>query len=199
MIRASLLLECLAAGVIAITAAAKFSAYLSPAVTDTLSDARGLLQRFQQSEGFQRYVNSRTAFIAPMGLLLLITSVAFAAASVVFLAGTRVWLGLPALLLAPFILIGSLAVQLYVLFSWLEGRALALALGHRVAKRSPAAAWIAKNLRAEMGAAPQVPWVFAAIFLAVPLAMLTAVSAKAAIALVVLHVVSPILYARFDR
>jgi hypothetical protein len=190
VIRASLLLECLAAGVIAITAPAKFSAYLSPA---------GLLQRFQQGEGFQRYVNSRTAFIAPMGLLVLITSVAFAAATVVFLAGTRVWLGLPALLLAPFILIGSMAVQLYVLFSWLEGRALALALGHRVAKRGPAAAWIAKNLRAEMGAAPRVPWLFAAVLLLGPLAMLMAVSAKAAIALVLLHVFAPILYARFDR
>jgi hypothetical protein len=168
-------------------------------VTDTLNQARGLLQRLQQGEGFQRYVQSRAALVAPMGLLLLITSVAFAAATVVFLAGTRVWLGLPALLLAPFVLVASLAVQLYVLFSWLEGRALALALGHRVAKRGRAAAWIAKKLHAEMGAAPRVPWVFAAIFLAMPLAMLAAVSAKAAIALVVLHVVSPILYARFDR
>jgi hypothetical protein len=189
----------LAGGVIAITAPAKFSAYLDPAVTDTLSDARDLLQRFQQGEGFQRYVHSRTALIAPFGLLLLLTSVAFAAATVVFLAGTRTWMGFPALLLSPFVLIGSLAVQLYVLFSWLEGRALALALGHRAAKRGPAAAWIAKNLRAEMGVAPRVPWIFAAAFLAAPLAMLAAVSAKAAVALVLLHVLAPIVYARFDR
>jgi hypothetical protein len=189
----------LAAGVIAITAAARLCAYLSPAVIHTLSDARGLLQRFQQGEGFQRYVHSRAAFIAPMGLVLLVTSLAFAAATVVFLAGTRFWLGLPALLLSPFVLIGSLAVQLYVLFSWFEGRALALALGHRVAKRGRAAAWIAKNLHAEMGAAPQVPWVLAALFLAAPFAMLAAVSAKAAIALIAVHVASPILYARFDR
>jgi hypothetical protein len=168
-------------------------------MVNTLNDARGLLQRFQQGEGFQRYVQARSALVAPMGLLLLVTSVAFAAATVVFLAGTRFWLGFPALILSPFILVGSLAVQLYVFFSWLEGRALALALGHRVAKRGPAAAWIAKKLHAEMGAAPRVPWLFAAIFLLAPFTMVMAISAKAAIALVLLHIAAPILYARFDR
>jgi hypothetical protein len=168
-------------------------------VVDTLNDARGLLQRFQQSEGLQRYVHSRIALIAPFGLLMLLTSLAFAAATVVFFAGTRFWLGLPALLLSPFILLGSLAVQLYVFFSWLEGRALALALGHRTAKRGLAGTWIAKNLHADMGARPPLPWIFATIFVLAPLAILMAVSAKAAIALILLHVVAPILYARFDR
>jgi hypothetical protein len=168
-------------------------------VVNTLNDARGLLQRFQQGEGFQRYVHSRTMLVAPIGLLVLVTSVAFAAAVVVFLAGTRFWLGLPALLLSPFVLIGSLGVQLYVFFSWLEGRALVLALGHRTAKRGAAAKWIAKNLRAEMGSPPQVPWILAAVFLVAPLTALMAVSAKAAIALILLHIAAPILYARFDR
>jgi hypothetical protein len=168
-------------------------------VADTINEARGLLQRFQQGEGFQRYVHSRMASIAPVALLMLVTSVAFAAATVVFFAGTRFWLGLPALILSPFILLGSLAVQLYVFFSWLEGRGLALALGHRTAKHGRVAAWIAKNLRADMGARPALPWLFAAIFLLAPLVVLMAVSAKAAIALILLHLLSPIFYARFDR
>jgi hypothetical protein len=168
-------------------------------VVDTVNDARSLLHRFQQSEPLQRYVHSRIALIAPAALLMLVTSIAFAAATVVFFAGTRFWLGLPALLLSPFILVGSLAVQLYIFLSWLEGRALAQALGHRTARPGRAAAWIAKKLRADMGARPPIPWLFAAIFLLPPLGMLMVVSAKAAIALILLHVLAPILYARVDR
>lgn len=168
-------------------------------MVDTLKNAQNLLQRYQQGAGFQGYVRERIPLIVPAVLLMLLTSVIFAAATVVFLAGTRFWLGLPALILSPFILIGSLGVQLLVFFSWLEGRALALALGHRAAAQGPIAAWLSKNLRAEMGALPSVPWGLVAIFLPVPLAMLMSVSAKAGFALIVLHVLAPILYARFDR
>jgi hypothetical protein len=118
---------------------------------------------------------------------------------VVFLAGTRFWLGLPALLLSPFVLVGSFGVQLYVFFSWLEGRALALALGRRKPAQGRAAAWLSKNLRADLGAAPPVPWLLAAIFLLAPLVALTLVSAKAAAGLIALHLAAPVFYARYDR
>jgi hypothetical protein len=168
-------------------------------VAEALKQAQGLLQRFQQGEGFQQYVKARISLIAPPLLLMLLTSVAFAASTVVFLAGTRFWLGFPALLLSPFILIGSFGVQLYIFFSWLEGRALARALGRRTAKQGRAAAWLSKKLRADMGAAPPVPWLLAAVFLLAPLVVLALVSAKAAAGLAVLHLAAPIFYARFDR
>jgi hypothetical protein len=168
-------------------------------VVETLKHAQGLLHRFQQGEGFQRYVHSRMPLIGPAVGLMVLTSVAFAASTVVFLAGTRFWLGLPALMLSPFILVGSFAVQAFVFFSWIEGRALALALGRRTAAPGPVGVWLSKNLRADMGAVPPVPWIFAAIFVLLPLVVLAMVSAKATAVLVVLHVAAPVIYARFDR
>jgi hypothetical protein len=168
-------------------------------LVESLKHAQGLLYRFQHGEGFQRYVKERMPLVGPAVGLMLLTSVAFAASTVVFLAGTRFWLGLPALILSPFILVGSFAVQAFVFFSWIEGRALALALGHRAAKPGRVAVWISRNLRADMGAVPPVPWILAAIFVLVPLIVLSLVSAKAAAVLVALHVIAPIFYARFDR
>jgi hypothetical protein len=166
---------------------------------EALKRAQGLLQRFQHGEGFQRYVRSRLPLIGPLVGLMVLTSVAFAAATVVFLAGTRFWLGLPALILSPFILIGSFGVQAFVFFSWIEGRALSLALGRRAVAPGPIGVWLSKNLRADMGAVPPLPWIPAAIFVLLPLVVLAMVSAKAAAVLIVLHVAAPILYARFDR
>jgi hypothetical protein len=168
-------------------------------VVEALKHAQGLLYRYQRGEGFQRYVKDRMPLVGPAIGLMLLTSVAFAASTVVFLAGTRFWLGLPALILSPFILVGSFAVQAFVFFSWIEGRALALALGHRAGKPGRVGRWILKNLRADMGAVPPVPWIFAAIFVLLPLAVLSMVSAKTALVLIALHVVAPIFYARFDR
>ncbi|TMI03006.1 MAG: hypothetical protein E6H43_05095 [Betaproteobacteria bacterium] len=90
--------------------------------TETLSEARNLLHRFQEGEAFKLYVLRRIWRVIPVGLVIVLVSLACAAATVLFFAAGGSWLALPAFLLAPFILIGSLFVQLYVFFSWLESR-----------------------------------------------------------------------------
>jgi hypothetical protein len=168
--------------------------------TATLSEARNLVHRFQEGEAFRLYVVRRIWLVIPAGLVMLLVSLACAAATVLFLAGGGSWFALPAFLLAPFILIGSLFVQLYVFFSWLESRALAQAFRRRTRPVQGALAkWLAKKTGADMGAFPPVPWILAAVVLFAPLAMLMVVAVKVALLLIPLALLTPILYALFDR
>jgi hypothetical protein len=162
------------------------------------NDALSLVGRFQEAPGFRAYVLERLALVVPIGVLMALTSIGCAAATVLYLGGTRPLLVLLAILLVPFVLLGSLFVQAYVFFSWLESRALAQAL-RRKAPRGPVSAWMFRKLGADMGSLPPVPWVLAVIFLLLPLAMLVAVAPKFGLGLVVLLVLAPIVFARFDR
>ena len=164
-----------------------------------LKEAMNLAHRFQEGEVFRLYVFRRMRLVIPVGLLILLTSIACAAGTVVFLGGARPLLVLLAILLLPFILIGSLFVQVYVFFSWLESRALARTHARRIAPAPGSLAARLRDLGADMGSFPPVPWGLAAIFLLAPLAMLALVAAKLALALIVAHILVPILYARFDR
>ncbi|MGH8725373.1 MAG: hypothetical protein ACREU1_10995, partial [Burkholderiales bacterium] len=117
----------------------------------------------------------------------------------IFIGGARPVLVLFGILLMPFVLIGSLFVQSYVFASWLEGRAWAKALPHRAAPaQNRLSLWLKSRLRADIGSAPPVPWALAAVFVLLPLVMLALLSVKVALALIVLHVAAPILFARFD-
>jgi hypothetical protein len=166
----------------------------------TLNDALALVQRFRDGEGFRRHVRRRLRLVIPALALILLTGFACAMAVIMLLLGPRPLLALLGLLLAPAVLVGSLFVQLYVFFAWLEERALAQSLGHRT---GPApgrlAAWTENKLGANLGRMPPVPWVLAAIFVLAPIAILTQLAPKAAALLIVLLVLAPILYARFDR
>jgi hypothetical protein len=167
---------------------------------ETLIEGRNLAGRLQGSDVFRHYVTRRMQLVAPAVLLFLATSVACTAASIVFVAGARSsFLVLLALLCAPIVLIGSLFVELYVFFSWLEGRALARAYHRPAMARGPIRAWLARKLKADLGAIPRIPWGFAAVFLFVPLGLLATVSAKFAVAVIVLEILLPIAYARLDR
>jgi hypothetical protein len=151
---------------------------------DPLNAALELAKRVQEVDALRAYVLERRALIVvPVVLLILATSIGCAAGMVLFLGGTRPLLVLMAILLVPFVLIGSLFVQGYVFFAWLEIRALAKALHHRPAS----------------GSLPPVPWLLAVLFLLVPLAMLISVVPALGIALVVLHIAAPIAIARLDR
>ena len=136
----------------------------------------------------------------PALVLIVLTGFACTMATVMLLLGPRPLLALLGLLLAPVVLAGSLFVQLYVFFAWLEERALARSLGHRT---GPApgkfAAWTERKLGADLGRMPRVPWVLAAIFVLAPIAILTQLAPKSAALLIVLLVLWPILYARLDR
>jgi len=166
----------------------------------TVNDALALAQRFREVDGLRRYVRGRLRLVIPALVLILLTGFACAMATVMLLLGPRPLLALLGLLLAPVVLAGSLFVQLYVFFAWLEERALVRSLGHRT---GPApgkfAAWTERKLGADLGRMPRVPWVLAAVFVLAPIAVLTQLAPKAAALLIVLLVLWPILYARLDR
>lgn len=149
-------------------------------MSGTLQEARNLAQRFQEGELFRRYVVKRRWRVAPLGLLILMTSIACAAATIVFFAHLASLLALPGIVLAPVVLFASLFVQAFVLFSWLENRALARARGRAVQP-------------------PDVPWGLAAVALVLPLAILAFAAPAAALALIALQVTGPLLYAHLDR
>jgi hypothetical protein len=153
----------------------------------TLKDAWKLAARFRQAEGFREYLRRRAAFVVPAVALFVLISIACAAAMVIFLAERHAMLALPGMVLAPFVLVGSFFVEAFVFFSWLEGRALAQALGRRGKKTF------------DFGQLPRVPWVLAALFLVLPLLVLGAVSATAALVLILLAVLITVAIARFDR
>lgn len=153
----------------------------------TLKDAWKLAARFQQAQGFREYVRRRAAFVIPAVALFVLVSVACAAGIVIFLAEYHPMLAFPGMLLAPLVLAGSFFVEAFVFFSWLESRALSQALGRREKKPF------------DFGKLPRVPWVLAALFVALPLSVLVAVSAKAVLVLILLAVLITVAIARFDR
>jgi hypothetical protein len=164
---------------------------------DPLNEGLNLLRRFQEAKGFRSYVMERKALLYPIGMLMVLTSIACAAGTVMYVGGTRSALVLLAMLLVPFVLAGSFFVQAYTFASWLEERALAKAL-HRPRAAGPIALRLRKH-GMDMGAMPRVPWVLAALFLALPMMLLLSISPALALALIVLHVGAPFAFARLDR
>jgi len=166
----------------------------------TFENAQNLAERYQKGDAFKLYVAERMHLVIPAVVAFLLVSIVCTAATVVFLAGARSWLMLPSLILAPLILIGSLFVQIYVFFAWLELRALARALGHAA---KPAAgsvpAWLSKIPVLNSGSVPPVPWGLAAIFLLAPLLIVAALSWLAALVLVVLASAAPVICWHLDR
>lgn len=172
--------------------------YLLP--VRTLNEAATLAGRFREGKAFRLYLVDRKRLVFPAGLLILLISALCAAAPVVFFADMHRYLALPAVLMAPFVLVGSLFVQAYVFFSWLENRALARALGGRARPpQSGFAAWFWSKTGVDLGAAPRVPWILAAIFVFSPLAMLASFAPDVAAILVVLAILAPFAYSYFDR
>ena len=86
----------------------------------TLTEGLNLAYRFRDSDGFRTYVQRRIGLVAPIVVLIVLTSLACTAATVLYLGGMRPLLVLLAILLVPFVLAGSLFVQAYVFFFWLE-------------------------------------------------------------------------------
>jgi hypothetical protein len=165
---------------------------------DPLNDGMNLLRRYQEGQGFRGYVMGRTMLLAPIAVLLLLTSLACAAATVMYLGGLQPLLVLLSLLLAPVILVGSAFVQAYVFLSWLENRALAKALRRAPRPAGPIAAQLRKA-GIDLGTMPRVPWILAFVFLFLPLSMLVAIMPGVGMALIALHIISPIAFARLDR
>jgi len=148
---------------------------------DLLTEARNLSQRYAKGDVFRRYVRDRAALVLPTLALFIAISVALGL-GLFGVMGTHHLGVLLAVVLLPFVLFGSFALQAYVFFAWLELRALAPAL-------PPGAA-----LRVRLGKAPQMPWVSCAILVFAPFLMLMLASLKAAALVLVVAVLIPIAY-----
>ena len=151
---------------------------------DILHEAPNLLQRYQHGDVFRQYVQRRRPLVAAALVVFLIVSVATTAALVVFFGGTHSLVVLACLLLAPFLLAGSLFVQIFIFFSWLEQRAL-----DQVSRRSR------RTFKEQL---PQIPWALAGGFLVAPFLVLAFVSIKVAVTLLVIVILTPVAFSRLD-
>ena len=151
----------------------------------TFNEALGLFNRFREGETFRHYVEERLRLVMPVCCLMLLVSVCAGAGVLLALGQVHHGLVLAGVLLMPVVLLGSLFVQAYVFFTWLENRALA----HR---SHPEA-------RASMGPLPQVPWVLASVVILIPLALLATVAWQGALVVAGLAAAAPFAYAMLDR
>jgi len=164
-----------------------------------LEDAMALASRYREVDEFRDYLGQRAHLVIPALLLIGVTAFACAMAPVMALVGVHAVSALAGLLLAPAMLIGSLFVLGLVFFSWLEERSLVRSLGRRRTREPKAMRWIRKKLGADLGRPPRVPWLLAAMFVALPFAMLLNLVPAIAAILLALLVAAPLAYARLDR
>jgi hypothetical protein len=151
---------------------------------DILHEAPNLLQRYRHGDVFRQYVQRRRPLVGAALVVFLAVGMATTAALVVFFGGTHSLLVLACLLLAPFLLAGSLLVQVFIFFSWLEQRAL-----DQVSRRGP------RTFKEQL---PQIPWALAGGFLVAPFLVLALVSIKVAATLLLVVVLTPVAFARLD-
>ena len=147
-------------------------------------DARRIAARLQQGEAFRRYLARRLRLLVPASVVAVLVSTACAAATAIFFAELNSWLAFPALLLGLVVLLGSLYVQGLAFLAWLEGRALARALGRRP--------------RGAAGPLPRLPWALAALVLFVPLALLLSLSLEAGAVVLLLGAAVPLAILKLD-
>lgn len=165
-----------------------------------LDDALGLARRYRDLEAFRNYVSERLTLVLPACLMLAIAAAALGLTPIMLLVGTQAGAALAGLLLAPVVLAGSLFVLGLVFFSWIEERSLARSLGHR-SGRAPGrvARWLKRKLRLDLGRAPRVPWLLAALFVGLPFVFLVRAAPAIGVTLAGLLVALPFVYARLDR
>jgi hypothetical protein len=166
----------------------------------TLQEAQNLVNRFREGKVFRLYLQDRLHLVLPVLLLMVVIGVTGAAAVLVFATSYSGWLVLPVVLLVPVVLAGSLFVQAYVFFSWLENRAIARALGLRTKRAQGENA--GRNSGAgglNLGEAPVIPWGLIGLFFFGPLALMATFAFWIAMGLFGLALVVPLAYAKLDR
>jgi hypothetical protein len=163
-----------------------------------LVDAYELAARFRNVDGLRRHLVQRTPLVYGAAAALVLLGLAGGAGVFLFLAGSGGWMALPAMALAPLVTLAGLFVLFYMFFSWVEGRALARALGHRSGRASALERLVRKSLKADLLARPAVPWLPAALFVALPLALLVTTAPAAGIFFVLVALALPVAYARLD-
>lgn len=168
-------------------------------VAGPAGDAKRLLYRFREVDSLSLYIGRNKWLVTCAVLVILLTSLASLLGMFTLLPDMHWFFVLPLLVLLPIFLAGSLFVQMFVFFSWIEGRSLARVLGRRRKPRGPVAKWLLRKFGLDMSPFPPVPWILAVVFLFLPLGLLSHVWPLAALGVIMLGVAMPILYARFDR
>jgi hypothetical protein len=88
-----------------------------------LEEVGNLYGRYKGSEVLRRHLDKRLSIVIAVAAVLLLASASISVGTVLYLGGRSSVMVLAGLIAAPFILLGSLAVQLYIFFSWVEARA----------------------------------------------------------------------------
>jgi hypothetical protein len=141
---------------------------------DILTEAPNLVRRYRHGDAFRHYVQDRRPLVIAALVIFSTISLATTSGMVVYIGGTNAMVVLLCLLLAPFVLLGSVFVQGYIFFSWLERRALG--------SQRPV----------------DVPWTLAFLFVAVPFFVLALLSLKLACTLLAVAMLTPVAYALID-
>ena len=145
---------------------------------DFLAEAQGLVRRYNEAATFRGHVRERLPLVIAMVALCLIVSVVMTTGAALLLGAKYALLMLLALILAPFVLLGSLAVELFVVFSWIEARSL--------------------GAHSRFGPMPPVPWPWVAGLVGVPFLLLFLAWWHAALALVLIALLATVAYAFLD-
>ncbi|MGH8688392.1 MAG: hypothetical protein ACREVQ_11875 [Burkholderiales bacterium] len=165
-----------------------------------LDDAVGLVRRYREVDAFRDYVEARLPLVVPACFLIAVAGIVLGLMPIATLIGTQAFFSLIGLILTPFVMAGCLFVLALVFFSWLEERSLARSLGHRAGPApGRAARWVKRKLGADLGRAPRVPWLLAAVFVALPFALLARLSPAVALVFALVLAAAPIGFARLDR
>ncbi len=161
---------------------------------DIFTEARNLVERYEKGDAFRLHVHARLALVVPMLVLFFAFSIALSLGlfAVMGTSGLGVFV---AMVLVPFVLLGSFALQAYVFFSWLELRALEPMLAHHAAPAR--GTWVAR-LRSRLGKPPPIPWIAVVLLLFVPFMLLALASLKAALLVLAAAVLTPVVYALLD-
>jgi hypothetical protein len=178
---------------------AELQQWLGRQLLGPIEDAVSLARRYREVDAFYDYVAGRARLVIPVLALIGATALACGLAPIVVLVGTSAVSALAGMLLTPVMLLGCLFVLGLVFFSWLEERSLARTLGHRTAREPKALRWMRKKLGVDFGRLPRVPWLHAAVFVALPLAMLASVAPAIVALLLALLAAAPLAFARLDR
>jgi hypothetical protein len=145
-----------------------------------LTDAQNLIGRLKDGDALRKHLSDRLAMVIAVAAVLLLASASITVGTVLYLGGKSSALVLLGMISAPFMLLGSLLVQLYVLFSWLEERALA-----PVAGRKPRL--------------PPIPIAPAVVFVLLPFIGLALLTWKAALGLLFIVALTMAGYVLLDR
>ena len=162
---------------------------------DIFNEALNLVRRYEKGDAFRNHVRERMNLVAPAMVLCALISLALCI-GILAQMDHGGFLAFVAMVVLPVVLIGSALLQIYLLFSWLELRALQPMLHHGPAPAG-GPAWLAR-LRRQLGKAPPIPWIPVGLLLVLPLLLLGSAAPKMAALVMVLAVAMPVAYAHLD-